>query len=80
MIFDSNDAALSLSFYGKGVAILLILIQSIFAASSRVVRCACDDKTPTATFWIGLLILSVGSFVFVAGLLRLLPAPANWLP
>ena len=80
MIFDSNDATLGLSFYSRGVAILLILISSILGASSRVTRCASDDKTPTATFWIGVLILSAGGFVFVAGLLRLLPMPAHWLP
>ena len=79
MIFDSNDT-LGLSFYGRWVAFLFILIPSILAASSRIIRCASHDKIPTATIWVGILILSVGGFVFVAGLLRLLPIPAHWLP
>ncbi len=76
MIFDSNDATLGLSLYARGVAFLFILIPSILAASSRIIRCASADKIPTATIWIGVLILSVGGLVFVAGLLRLLPMPA----
>jgi len=73
----ANGAFSDLAFYGRAVAVLLVLILSIFASASRIIRCASADKISTATIWTGALIVFVSGFVFVAGLLRLLPS-VHW--
>ncbi len=80
-MFVTDGVVLGLFFYSRTGAFLLILILSIFAAATRIIRCASNEKIATATMWTAALILFVGGFVFVAGLLRLLPQPSShWLP
>lgn len=73
MMIDSNGAEVGLAFYGRAGVCLLVLTLSIIAAASKIIRCASNDKIPTATIWTAALIVFVGGFVFVAGLLKLLP-------
>lgn len=79
-MFDFNGLAIDIPFYSRAGAFLLICVLSIFAAASRIIKCASDDKTSTVTIWTAALIVFVFGFVFVAGMLRLLPQPEmHWL-
>jgi len=78
-MFVANWALSDLAFYGRAVAVLLILILSIFASASRIIRCASSEKIPSATMWTAALIVFVAGFVFVAGVLRIVTLPSlHW--